>query len=108
MLFLGNIVDQRYRRDLDCRLLYQFSTVLMDDQGRSNTMRLRIGRPRPGGRRESARGLAHVKRLAVGVVLAATMGSAVTARAEGLVIKAPNITAAAGSTGSFDLLLVNT
>jgi hypothetical protein len=44
----------------------------------------------------------------VALVLLFTSGRAVPCRADGLVIEAPNVTAAAGSTGSFDLLLVNT
>jgi hypothetical protein len=49
-------------------------------------------------------------RLILGVVLVATMtlGHVTPCRAAGLVIEAPNLTAAPGSTGSFDVLLVNT
>jgi hypothetical protein len=42
------------------------------------------------------------------LVLTASLGPAVPCRAAGLVIEAPNVTAGPGSTGSFDLLLVNT
>jgi len=46
--------------------------------------------------------------LAAALVLAAALGRDVPCRAAGLVIEAPNVTAPAGSSGSFDLLLVNT
>jgi hypothetical protein len=42
------------------------------------------------------------------VALAAIIGGAVPCSAGGLVIEAPNLTATPGSSGSFDLLLVNT
>jgi hypothetical protein len=42
------------------------------------------------------------------LVLMATLGSAGTGRADGLVMEAPNLIAAPGSSGSFDVLLVNT
>jgi hypothetical protein len=42
------------------------------------------------------------------LVLTATLGGAVPCHAAGLVIEAPNLTAATGSSGSFDVLLVNT
>jgi hypothetical protein len=42
------------------------------------------------------------------MVLAATLGPAVPGRAAGLVIQAPHVVAAPGSSGSFDVLLVNT
>jgi hypothetical protein len=44
----------------------------------------------------------------VALVLTATLGLAAPCRAGGLVIEAPNLTAGPGSTGAFDLLLVNT
>jgi hypothetical protein len=73
-------------------------------------MGLRIGHPRPCGQPWSARGVASGTRLALSValVLTATLGRAVTCLAEGLVIEAPNVAALPGSSGSFDLLLVNT
>jgi hypothetical protein len=46
--------------------------------------------------------------LAVALMLTATLGPAVPCRAAGLVIEAPNVIAAPGSSGSFDVLLVNT
>ncbi len=46
--------------------------------------------------------------LAAALVLAAALGRDVPCRAAGLVVEAPNVTAPAGSSGSFDLLLVNT
>ena len=42
------------------------------------------------------------------VVLAMSLGPAVSCRADGLVIEAPNVTVAPGSSGSFDVLLMNT
>ena len=44
----------------------------------------------------------------IAVALAAIVGGAVSCSAGGLVIEAPNLTATPGSSGSFDLLLVNT
>jgi hypothetical protein len=44
----------------------------------------------------------------IAVALAAIVGGAVPCSAGGLVIEAPNLTATPGSSGSFDLLLVNT
>ena len=44
----------------------------------------------------------------IAVALAAIVGGAVPCFAGGLVIEAPNLTATPGSSGSFDLLLVNT
>ena len=43
----------------------------------------------------------------IAVALAAIVGGAVPCFAGGLVIEAPNLTATPGSSGSFDLLLVN-
>jgi hypothetical protein len=56
--------------------------------------------------REAVRG----KRLALAllILLAITLGPAVPCRASGLVIEAPNLTVPAGSSGSFDVLLMNT
>jgi hypothetical protein len=56
--------------------------------------------------REAVRG----KRLAVAllILLAITLGPAVPCRASGLVIEAPNLRVSAGSSGSFDVLLMNT
>ncbi len=45
---------------------------------------------------------------AIAVALAAILGGAVPCSAAGLMIEAPNLFAAPGSSGSFDLLLVNT
>src|SRR5262249_16887387 len=72
-------------------------------------MGLRIGRPRPGLQPGSARRVGDVTRLAVSVALAlwATLGLTIPSRAD-LIIEAPNLTGVApGSTGSFDVLLVN-
>jgi hypothetical protein len=44
----------------------------------------------------------------IAVALAAIVGGAVPCSAGGLMIEAPNLTATPGSSGSFDLLLVNT
>jgi len=44
----------------------------------------------------------------IAVALAAIVGGAVPCSAGGLVIEAPNLTATSGSSGSFDLLLMNT
>jgi len=44
----------------------------------------------------------------IAVVLAAIVGGAVPCSAGGLAIEAPNLTATPGSSGSFDLLLMNT
>jgi hypothetical protein len=44
----------------------------------------------------------------VALVLTATLGPAAPCRAAGLVLEAPNLIVAAGSSGSFDVLLVNT
>ena len=46
--------------------------------------------------------------LAVALVLAVCLGPSSSCRAGGLVISAPNLTATAGSSGSFDVLLSNT
>jgi hypothetical protein len=48
-------------------------------------------------------------KLTLATALAATMtiGHAASCRAEGLIIETPNLTATPGSTGSFDVLLVN-
>jgi hypothetical protein len=46
--------------------------------------------------------------MAVAVILLAVLGRAVPCHAEGLVIQAPDVTATAGSHGSFDVLLLNT
>ena len=61
-------------------------------------------------RRGSGRGLGAGQRLArlVLVVLAMSLGPAVSCRADGLVIEAPNVPVAPGSSGSFDVLLMNT
>jgi hypothetical protein len=42
------------------------------------------------------------------IVLALNLGPVVSCRAAGLVIEAPNLSVAAGSSGTFDVLLVNT
>jgi len=42
------------------------------------------------------------------VLLAMSLGPALTCRAGGLVIEAPNLTVSPGSSGSFDVLLINT
>ncbi len=57
-----------------------------------------------GSHRRSSRSVV----CAIAVALAAIAGGAVPGFAGGLVIEAPNLTVAAGSSGSFDLLLVNT
>ncbi len=44
----------------------------------------------------------------IAVALAAIVGGAVPCSAGGLMIEAPDLTATPGSSGSFDLLLVNT
>ncbi len=76
-------------------------------------MRPRIARLRTGRRTASpgsACGLGPGYRLALAavLVLAAALGRDVPCRAAGLVIEAPNVTATAGSSGSFDVLLLNT
>jgi hypothetical protein len=73
-------------------------------------MRLRIGRRRLGGQPASARGVGQGTWLALSValLLTVTLGHTDPCRAGGLVLEAPNLTVAAGSSGSFDLLLVNT
>src|SRR5271157_5005702 len=75
------------------------------------TMNLRTRRPESGrcscssGSRPSGRcGVFRV----LAVALAAIIGGAVPCSAGGLVVEAPNLTATSGSSGSFDLLLVNT
>ena len=76
-------------------------------------MRLRIGHPAPRGRPASS-GPAHELppgcrlALAAVLVLAACLGPALPCRAAGLVMEAPDVIAAPGSSGSFDVLLVNT
>src|SRR5262245_66647446 len=72
-------------------------------------MSLRIGRRRPGGPPEPACRVGPGTRLvlAASLVLTATLGPAVPTRAD-LIIKAPNLIAGPGSSGSFDVLLVNT
>src|SRR5262249_14386276 len=72
-------------------------------------MRLRIRCPRPGGQPGSARRVGPGTRLALSaaLVLMATLGRAGPCRAD-LVIKAPDLAVAPGSSGSFDVLLVNT
>src|SRR5262245_8607334 len=42
------------------------------------------------------------------LVLTVSLGSTCVCRADGLVLSAPNLTAASGSSGSFDVLLTNT
>jgi hypothetical protein len=61
-------------------------------------------------RRGSGRGLGTGQRLGrlLLVVLAMSLGPAVSCRADGLVIEAPDLAVAPGSTGSFEVLLVNT
>jgi hypothetical protein len=61
---------------------------------------------RPG----SGRGVGTGQRLGrlLFVILAMSLGPAVSCRAAGLVIQAPDLTVAPGSSGSFDVLLVNT
>src|SRR5262245_4822509 len=73
-------------------------------------MNLLSRRCRPGGKPQSARGVGIGPRLALAValVLISNLGPAVPSRAEGLVLEAPNLSAAPGSSGSFDVLLVNT
>jgi hypothetical protein len=73
-------------------------------------MRLRIGRCRPVGQTGLDRGAGQGAWLGLSVALAltVTVGHAVPCRAAGLVIEAPDLTAASGSSGSFDVLLVNT
>ena len=74
-------------------------------------MKLRTRRPESGRRSCSSgsrrRGRCGVFRV-IAVALAAIVGGAVPCSAGGLVIEAPNLTATPGSSGSFDLLLVNT
>ena len=57
-----------------------------------------------GSRRQRVCGVFRV----IAVALAAIVGGAVPCSAAGLMIEAPNLTATPGSSGSFDLLLVNT
>jgi hypothetical protein len=74
-------------------------------------MRRRTGRFGPGAQPGSSRGAGLSLRLALSVamVLAAILGPAVSCCVAGLVIEAPNLGAVApGSSGSFDLLLMNT
>jgi hypothetical protein len=73
-------------------------------------MRLRIERGRPVGQTWLDRGAGEGTWLGLWLVLALTVavGHAVPCRAAGLVVEAPNLTAATGSSGSFDVLLVNT
>src|SRR5262245_42860061 len=72
-------------------------------------MGMRIALRRRGGKPASARNMGPGLRLAAALVLTASLGLAVPCRGDGLVIEAPNLTGVApGSTGSFDLLLVNT
>jgi hypothetical protein len=61
---------------------------------------------RPG----SGRGVGPGQRLArlLLVILALSLGPAVSCRAAGLVIQAPDLTVTPGSSGSFDVLLLNT
>src|SRR5262245_24543429 len=74
-----------------------------------NAMGIRLWVLQQGGRPASARRMGPGPRLAAALVLTATLGTAVPCRAAGLVIEAPNPTGLApGSTGSFDLLRVNT
>src|SRR5262245_58655985 len=75
---------------------------------RMNAMGIRIAWRRPGGKPASARNIHPGPRLALAVVLTATLGYAIPCRADGLVIEAPKSNGVApGSTGSFDLLLAN-
>ena len=69
-------------------------------------MKLRTGRPE-SGRRSCSSGRCGVFRV-IAVALVAIIGGAVPCSAGGLVIEAPDLTATPGSSGSFDLLLVNT
>ncbi len=69
-------------------------------------MRLRIGRRRPGGQPGVGEGTWLAP--SVALVLTVALGHSVPCCAAGLVLEAPNLTAAAGSSGSFNLLLVNT
>lgn len=76
-------------------------------------MRPRIARLRTGRQTASpgsACGVGPGSRLALAaaLVLAAALGREVPCRAAGLVIEAPNLTAKAGSSDSFDVVLVNT
>jgi hypothetical protein len=61
-------------------------------------------RPDAGGEM----GLGHHLARLLRIVLAMSLGPAASCRAAGLVIEAPNLTVAPGSSGSFDVLLVNT
>jgi hypothetical protein len=74
-------------------------------------MNLRNRSPETGGRSCSSgsclRGGRRVSRV-IAVALAAIVGGAVPCSAGGLMIEAPNLTVTQGSSGSFDLLLVNT
>ncbi len=74
-------------------------------------MKLRTGRPESGRRSCSSgscwrRGCGVFRVIAV--ALAAIVGGAAPCSAGGLVIEAPNLTATPGSSGTFDLLLMNT
>ena len=76
-------------------------------------MRPRIARLRTGRQTAlpgSACGVSPGSRLALAaaLVLAAALGRDVPCRAAGLVIEAPGVPATAGSSGSFDVVLVNT
>ncbi|MGB2611672.1 MAG: hypothetical protein WBC80_22085 [Isosphaeraceae bacterium] len=74
-------------------------------------MKLRTRRPESGRRSCSSgscwRWVCGLFRV-IAVALAAIVGGAVPCSAGGLVIEAPNLTAKPGSSGSFDLLLMNT
>ena len=74
-------------------------------------MKLRTRRPESGRRSCSSgscwRWMCGLFRV-IAVALAAIVGGAVPCSAGGLVIEAPNLTATPGSSGSFDLLLMNT
>src|SRR5262249_52342784 len=72
-----------------------------------------IGHPAPGRRPASSRPAHQMLpgcrlALAAVLVLAATLGPALPCRAAGLVMEVPNLTGPPGSSGSFDVLLVNT
>ncbi len=74
-------------------------------------MNLRISRPESGRRSCSSgscwRWVCGVFRV-IAIALAAIVGGAVPCSAGGLMIEAPNLSVTPGSSGSFDLLLVNT
>jgi hypothetical protein len=73
---------------------------------RSSRPDRQVESPAPAG--EVGHGISLTAALAVVVALAMSLGVASPCRADGLVIQAPDLTVTRGSSGSFDVLLVNT